>query len=55
MSPFKSKSQMRISFGGYLGPTMKAKAKTWADETKNIKSLPNKKNSLPRMKNRMKK
>ena len=40
MSPFKSKSQMRAAFGGYLGTEMKAKAKEWADETPNIKNLP---------------
>ncbi len=38
--PFKSKAQMKAAFGGYLGPKMKAKAKTWAKETPNIKSLP---------------
>lgn len=38
--PFKSKAQMRAAFGGYLGKEMKAKAKSWADETPNIKSLP---------------
>jgi len=38
--PFKSQAQMRAAFGGYLGPTMKAKAQTWAAETPNIKSLP---------------
>lgn len=38
--PFKSKAQMRAAFGGYLGPEMKKKAKGWADETPNTKSLP---------------
>ena len=38
--PFKSQKQMRAAFGGYLGPEMKAKARTWAKETPNIKSLP---------------
>jgi len=38
--PFKSKAQMRAAFGGYLGGEMKKKAKEWADETPNIKSLP---------------
>lgn len=38
--PFKSKAQERAAFGGYLGPVMKAKAKQWAKETSNIKSLP---------------
>jgi hypothetical protein len=38
--PFKSSSQMRAAFGGYLGPEMQAKAKTWAAETPDIKSLP---------------
>lgn len=38
--PFSSKSQMRAAFGGYLGAEMKAKAKQWADETPNPKSLP---------------
>ena len=40
--PFKSKRQMRAAFGGYLGPGMKKKAKEWAEETPNIKSLPEK-------------
>ena len=31
---------MKAAFGGYLGKTMKAKAQTWANETPNIKSLP---------------
>lgn len=39
--PFKSKSQMRAAFGGYLGPEMKAKAKEFADATPNPKKLPN--------------
>ena len=38
--PFKSKSQMKAAFGGYLGSKMKKKAKTWAKETPNIKKLP---------------
>lgn len=39
--PFKSKSQARAAFGGYLGPIMKAKAAAWEDETPGgIKSLP---------------
>lgn len=38
--PFQSKAQMRAAFGGYLGPEMKSKARTWADETPNIKKLP---------------
>ena len=38
--PFKSKAQMKAAFGGYLGPEMKKKAKTWADETPNPKKLP---------------
>jgi len=40
--PFKSKSQMRAAFGGFLGKEMKTKAKTWAKETPSIKALPNK-------------
>lgn len=44
--PFKSKAQMKAAFGGYLGSEMKAKAKQWADETPNIKSLPKKKKSV---------
>lgn len=40
--PFKSKSQMRAAFGGYLGKEMKSKALGWAKETPNIKSLPKK-------------
>jgi len=39
--PFRSKSQLRAAFGGFLGAEMKAKAKQWADETPNIKELPN--------------
>jgi hypothetical protein len=39
--PFKSKAQARAAFGGYLGPTMKAKAAEWEDETPGgIKNLP---------------
>lgn len=38
--PFKSKAQMKAAFSGYLGPEMKGKAKEWAKETPNIKSLP---------------
>lgn len=38
--PFQSRAQMKAAFGGYLGPTMKAKAHTWAHETPNIKKLP---------------
>lgn len=38
--PFQSKAQERAAFGGYLGAEMKSKAKQWADETPNQKSLP---------------
>lgn len=38
--PFQSKAQMRAAFGGYLGKEMQGKAKEWAHETPNIKSLP---------------
>ena len=38
--PFKSQSQMRAAFGGYLGKEMKSKASQWSKETHNIKSLP---------------
>ena len=38
--PFRSKSQMRAAFGGYLGKEMKGKADEWAKETPNIGSLP---------------
>lgn len=38
--PFRSKAQARAAFGGYLGPEMKAKARTWAHETPNMKGLP---------------
>lgn len=38
--PFKSSSQMRAAFGGYLGPEMKSKAEEWAHETPDIASLP---------------
>ena len=47
--PFKSKAQMRAAFGGYLGPEMKSKAKKWADETDDIKKLPNKKANAERL------
>jgi hypothetical protein len=40
--PFRSKKQMKAAFGGYLGKEMKGKAKEWADETPDIKSLPEK-------------
>ncbi len=40
MSPFRSKAQERAAFGGYLGPEMKSRAKAWASETPNQKSLP---------------
>jgi hypothetical protein len=38
--PFKSRSQERAAFGGYLGPEMKRKAKQWADETPSQSALP---------------
>lgn len=38
--PFVSRAQEKAAFGGYLGPEMKKKAKTWAAETPNPKSLP---------------
>jgi len=38
--PFKSKKQMKAAFGGYLGKEMQDKAKQWAEETPNIKGLP---------------
>lgn len=38
--PFKSKSQEKAAFGGYLGKVMKNHAKKWAMETPNQKSLP---------------
>lgn len=38
--PFESKAQEKAAFGGYLGPEMKKKAKEWAKETPNAKSLP---------------
>lgn len=41
--PFRSKTQMKAAFGGYLGQEMKAKAKQWAEETPNIKDLPERK------------
>ena len=52
--PFKSSAQMRAAFGGYLGPEMKSKAKTWADETPNIKSLPQHASIKKRLAKRMK-
>ena len=44
--PFKSKSQMKAAFGGYLGKEMKEKAKQWAKETPNIKNLPEHKKKI---------
>ncbi len=44
--PFKSKSQQRAAFGGYLGKEMKNKAEEWAHETPNIKELPEHKESM---------
>jgi hypothetical protein len=38
--PFKSKAQMRAAFSGALGKEMELKAKQWAFETPNPKSLP---------------
>jgi hypothetical protein len=38
--PFVSQAQMKAAFSGGLGPEMKAKAKGWAAETPDIKSLP---------------
>ncbi len=38
--PFKSSSQLRAAFGGYLGKEMKSKAPQWAKETPNISKLP---------------
>jgi hypothetical protein len=38
--PFKSKSQQRAAFGGYLGKEMQSKADTWAHETPDLKKLP---------------
>lgn len=38
--PFKSKKQMKAAFGGYLGAEMRKKARKWAEETPNIKELP---------------
>ena len=40
--PFKSRKQMKAAFGGYLGKEMKSKAKQWANETPEIKKLPEK-------------
>lgn len=37
---------MRAAFGGYLGPEMKRKARQWAHETPDIKSLPARKGEL---------
>ena len=44
--PFESSAQMKAAFGGYLGKEMKGKAKQWADETPNIKSLPEHKKKI---------
>ncbi len=38
--PFVSRAQEKAAFGGYLGPEMQARAKTWAAETPSQKSLP---------------
>lgn len=38
--PFVSKAQARAAFGGYLGKEMKEKAQEWANETPNMKKLP---------------
>lgn len=38
--PFKSQAQMKAAFAGGLGPTMQARASTWASETPNPKGLP---------------
>lgn len=43
--PFKSRAQMKAAFGGYLGSEMKEKARKWAEETPNIKKLPEHVNS----------
>lgn len=52
--PFQSKAQMRAAFGGYLGPEMKSKAKTWADETPNPKALPKHKHAVEGLKKAVK-
>lgn len=53
--PFKSKSQARAAFGGYLGTEMKKKAITWAHETPGgIKSLPKRVKVKPLKKKKMK-
>ena len=38
--PYKSLAQMRGAFSGAFGPEMKNRAQEWADNTPNIKSLP---------------
>ncbi len=38
--PFESKAQAKAAFGGYLGREMKEKAQEFADETPNMKKLP---------------
>jgi hypothetical protein len=38
--PFQSKAQMKAAFSGGLGKEMQSKAKGWANETPNIKGLP---------------
>lgn len=38
--PFKSQSQENAAFGGYLGPEMKSKAKSWAAVTDQSKLPP---------------
>ena len=50
--PFKSKAQMRAAFSGALGPTMKKKARTWADETPDPKGLPDHTKALAALKKR---
>lgn len=46
--PFKSKAQMRAAFGGYLGDEMKSRARKWAHETPDLKSLPERKSDKKR-------
>lgn len=52
--PFVSKSQARAAFAGHLGPEMKEKASEWAQETRDIRNLPEHKGMMARAKGKKK-
>lgn len=52
--PFQSKAQMKAAFSGALGPEMKAKAHEWAEETPDMKHLPEHKGMMKRAKGKKK-